>query len=487
MGIEGLIKFIEEFAPNAIGVNPLHTIRGTKIGIDGHGWMYTNMAIARKKVIESSPFDSLEINKTAVLNEWLKMALDFCISWLNNQITPIFIFDDNKTNALDSIEGEINLAKEKIETFEERREKRKDLLERIETKKKNLLKTDPLCRSTLEISEYRKLLSQLNVLSDIEISTLKDTLKRVGIPVIISNFDGERLGSMLVREGKIFAFFSSDSDNIAYGCPKLLFSFDKTHYGKSSELNKNSTSNSGIRIPQKAVRFFLYSELEKKLNEVGFTRDMFIDFCILCKCDYNSKISGIGPKTAFKLIKEFKNIESIGTCKGIDVSGLNYKVCRKIFNGIESSKIILGSAKFDCDENSIALGARGYLDQYNLGTFSEKFMMAYNNFTHNPAPKLILLTGIGNTGSSNSAGSSSIKILLPLNNEKKIISPSENKDVKSDFTATSSKINISLSGAMGNTFNLNISTPKSGDSALANDPINNLISFLSNTKISSEK
>lgn len=33
--------------------------------------------------------------------------------------------------------------------------------------------------------------------------------------------------------------------------------------------------------------------------------------CILCGCDYASKIEGIGPVTAYRLIKQYKNIENI--------------------------------------------------------------------------------------------------------------------------------------------------------------------------------
>jgi len=33
--------------------------------------------------------------------------------------------------------------------------------------------------------------------------------------------------------------------------------------------------------------------------------------CILCGCDYTEKIEGIGPITAYKLIKEFKCIENV--------------------------------------------------------------------------------------------------------------------------------------------------------------------------------
>lgn len=44
--------------------------------------------------------------------------------------------------------------------------------------------------------------------------------------------------------------------------------------------------------------------------------DEFIDFCILCGCDYCDTIKGIGSKTAYNLIKEYNCIENI--IKNID-------------------------------------------------------------------------------------------------------------------------------------------------------------------------
>jgi len=37
----------------------------------------------------------------------------------------------------------------------------------------------------------------------------------------------------------------------------------------------------------------------------------FVDLCILCGCDYTETIDGVGPVTAYKLIKEHKTIENV--------------------------------------------------------------------------------------------------------------------------------------------------------------------------------
>ena len=37
----------------------------------------------------------------------------------------------------------------------------------------------------------------------------------------------------------------------------------------------------------------------------------FVDLCILCGCDYMDKIGGMGPVSAFKMIKECGTIENV--------------------------------------------------------------------------------------------------------------------------------------------------------------------------------
>ena len=36
-----------------------------------------------------------------------------------------------------------------------------------------------------------------------------------------------------------------------------------------------------------------------------------MDLCILCGCDYATRIGGIGPVKAFKLIKEHSKLENV--------------------------------------------------------------------------------------------------------------------------------------------------------------------------------
>ena len=41
------------------------------------------------------------------------------------------------------------------------------------------------------------------------------------------------------------------------------------------------------------------------------SREAFVDFCILCGCDYTGTIRGVGPMSAFKLLKQHGSIEAV--------------------------------------------------------------------------------------------------------------------------------------------------------------------------------
>jgi flap endonuclease-1 len=62
---------------------------------------------------------------------------------------------------------------------------------------------------------------------------------------------------------------------------------------------------------QKEKQSILEIDFDLVLKGLDINYDQFVDLCILCGCDYCSTIKGIGPKTALKLIKQYKNLETI--------------------------------------------------------------------------------------------------------------------------------------------------------------------------------
>ena len=51
--------------------------------------------------------------------------------------------------------------------------------------------------------------------------------------------------------------------------------------------------------------------LEKALEGLEMDMSQFIDLCILLGCDYLEPIQGVGPKSAFKLIREYGSLGKV--------------------------------------------------------------------------------------------------------------------------------------------------------------------------------
>ena len=100
---------------------------------------------------------------------------------------------------------------------------------------------------------------------------------------------------------------TEDSDVFAYGCPVLVTKI-------------NTATDTCFII-----------KLEKILETLSLSQEQFLDFCIMCSCDYNTNIPGIGPERAFKLIQTHKTIEAIRDTANIDVSVLKHERVRELF------------------------------------------------------------------------------------------------------------------------------------------------------------
>src|SRR5438552_2533958 len=93
MGIKGLAEFLRKQVPDAFFDLPLSALRGKRIAIDAHGYLYTILAVARKRVIKRTDVLLERPNEAAIRAEWFEAALNFILGWLANEVTPIFCFD----------------------------------------------------------------------------------------------------------------------------------------------------------------------------------------------------------------------------------------------------------------------------------------------------------------------------------------------------------------------------------------------------------
>ena len=118
----------------------------------------------------------------------------------------------------------------------------------------------------------------------------KKLLELMGIPVVNAPCEAEAQAAALCKNGEVWAVGTEDMDALTFGCPVLL--------RKMTFANAGKTDIQQMSYP-------------KAIEGLGLTHDQFVDLCILLGCDYCDSIKGVGPKTALKLIREHKCIETI--------------------------------------------------------------------------------------------------------------------------------------------------------------------------------
>jgi len=145
----------------------------------------------------------------------------------------------------------------------------------------------------------------------------------------------------MCNQGLVYAVATEDMDALTFGAPRLLRSLISATLnkpGRGSDQKSNSKS-----IEQQIITEV---DLATTLKELDLTQEEFIQLCILMGCDYCPTIKGLGPASAYKLIKQHHNIDN--ALKEIEKSG-KYKVSDD-FSYSQAAEIFNKPAVLDSQE-----------------------------------------------------------------------------------------------------------------------------------------
>jgi flap endonuclease-1 len=277
MGIKDLNKFIKDQQIDCFFNIPLTNFSNYRVAIDGLNWLFKYLNMVYKNLLEKREDILVDITQEelfdALLLEWIRFNNKF----MNHKITPVWIWDgiskDNKTV-----------------TKIERKKSRNEYINRRNKLKEQLLNMHILDRDESLLKEYKKLVIITPYFSPDNINKLKEFSKKVGIPTIFAKDEAENLASSLAVERKIAAVWSQDTDTYPLGAPIVLLGFERV---------KDDIYIKGVFTPN------ILKKLELNHQE-------FRDFCIMLGTDFNDRIEKIGPANAYKLIKKYRNLETIG-------------------------------------------------------------------------------------------------------------------------------------------------------------------------------
>lgn len=127
----------------------------------------------------------------------------------------------------------------------------------------------------------------------------KELIRAYGIPIIQAPSEAESQCSFICEKGDVDYVGSSDYDSFVYNAPRIV---------------RNLTLSSRRRLPS-GIYVNVHPEvieLKEVLKSLDITQDQFIALSILVGTDYNpGGVKGIGPKTAIKLVKQYKNFDEL--------------------------------------------------------------------------------------------------------------------------------------------------------------------------------
>lgn len=256
MGIKSLTQTIKKYSPDTIKNENLYKLTGKRVAVDASLVIYQQL--------HKGPKGKLFTNSTGKITNHITGLFYKIMNYISLNIQLIFVFDgkppENKQLCINDRKEKSKKALEKAETC-------KDEEEKLKLKKASLRITNAM------INDVKKLLNLL------------------GIPYIHPDGEAEAYASELCRIGYVDYVLTEDMDTMGYGCPRII---------------RNCVDRDLKR--KDIISIFTYEQL---INDLELTHDKFIEFCVLCGCDYCPSVPKIGNITALKLIKKYKTMNEI--------------------------------------------------------------------------------------------------------------------------------------------------------------------------------
>ncbi|MUV87661.1 flap endonuclease-1 [Natronomonas sp. CBA1123] len=247
---------------------PFEELAGSVVAIDAHNWLYRYLTTT-VKFTRTGAYTTDDGEEVANLIGVVQGLPKF----FENDITPVFVFDGGVTELKDD---EVQARREQRETYEEQ------LAEARE-------------REDAEAAEIAALESRTQRLTDTIQETTRELLALLDVPVVEAPAEGEAQAAHMARYGDADYVGSEDYDALLLGAPYTL---------------RGLTSKGDPEC----------MEFEATLERHELTWEGLVDAAILMGTDFNDGISGVGPKTAVKLIREHGDLDGALQARGESIA-----------------------------------------------------------------------------------------------------------------------------------------------------------------------
>lgn len=326
MGIKDINQLLKE--SNFKDKASLDSLENRRIAIDAFNWIYTYMSCAFKSVLFKKDFDFYnDVDERQVFRVLAKDFLNFLKNLLDVNITPVLIWDGE--HPISKTEAKLKRRAERAKRIEECN----ILLEQLKSKNGN-------SRNFSEVKIWKDKFCQNSRLEGPTLMALKDIAESLGVPSIQAPGDAEKLCAEFNRRGLVAGVWSRDTDLYALGSPCIITQIDFS------------------------MNTFDYIDGSKILTFLNLESDEFLDLCIMCGCDFNDRIKGIGPKKSLKFIQEYKKCENIPK---INIDCLNLQQCRELLTvskipfNVENQELKCNPDKFESGKEILSFYSIEYM------------------------------------------------------------------------------------------------------------------------------
>ncbi|ADE02768.1 flap endonuclease-1 [Haloferax volcanii] len=240
-------------------------VSGSVVAVDAHNWLYRYLTTTVKWT-SSETYTTSEGEEVANLVGIVQGIPKF----FEHDLTPVFVFDGGVTEMKDD-----EVAK--------RREQREKAEERLEE-----------AREAGDAVEAARMEARTQRLTETIQDTSRELLSLLDVPVVEAPAEGEAQASYMARKGDADYVGSEDYDTLLFGAPYTL---------------RQLTSKGNPEL----------MDLDATLDKHDITYEQLVDIAMLCGTDFNEGITGIGPKTAVKVVTEHGDLWSVLEARGASI------------------------------------------------------------------------------------------------------------------------------------------------------------------------
>ena len=318
MGIKNFTKFLKDKYPNCFKQIHISEYSEKKIGIESHLFLYK---------FKCAQFSTGYTTKKNTQN-WKIQIMYFLLSLRKFNVHPVIIFEGmNKPDAKsDTVKHRIEQRQKAKQRIQMLHDLYKMILKKQDIPREFILTLSGLGQDTSIFPELYKKMSSSSISDDDldtttmskrdlllnkhpalkvikneiekmekrticitndDIDTLRMICNGIGVKYIQAPCEAEAYLCRLRNNGKIDAVMTDDSDVCAYGCDAWLTKYTFKQY------NEDGMTNTVYKC-----------DINEICQEMGLTKDQFMDLCVLCGTDYCENPKNLGPVKLLKLIKE---------------------------------------------------------------------------------------------------------------------------------------------------------------------------------------